>query len=164
MVLFMQRKVILRASVTVLILLSIAIASPALAASSGEEFPYGIGGHISTNTDVTVDGLLDQTVSLKGAFVNGTTKEEFEWARESVITGPALWNSRAVIDQGADVLSWRYQKPDEMITGIMYAPQDTGAISLPDPLFLPIMNNMGFLEGFSRAPPGFSPEPGIAWA
>jgi hypothetical protein len=147
-----------------LILLSISVASPALAAPSGEEFPYGIGGHISTNTDVEVDGLLDQTVSLNGAFVNGTTKEEFEWARESVITGPASWNSRTIIDQGEDVLSWLYQKPDEVISGIRYAPQDAGAISLPDPLFLPIMNNMGFLEGFSRAPPDFSPEQGFTWA
>ena len=160
----MQRRSILQASLTVLILMSTAIASPALAVSSEEGFPYGMGGHISTNTDVTVDGLLDQTVSLNGAFVNGTTREEFDWVSESVIKGPDSWNSRAVIDQGEDVLSWLYQKPDEVIAGIRYAPQDTGAISLPDPLFLPIMNNMGFLEGFSRAPAGFTPETGFAWA
>ena len=143
-------------------LLSTVIALPALAASSGEEIPYGMGGRISTNTDVTVDGLLDQIASLKGAFVNGTTRDEFEWARESVITRPDSWNSRSVIDQGEDMLSWLYQKPDEVISGTMYIPQDIGAKTQPDPLFLPIINDMGFLEGFSRAPPGFSPEPVFA--
>jgi hypothetical protein len=160
----MQRKVILRASVMVLTLLTIAYISPAIGAPSAGEFPSGTGGHLSTNTDVSVDGFLDQSVSLKGAFVNGTTRDEFEWARESIIADPALWNSRAVIEKGDDMLSWLYQKPDEVIEGIKYAPQDTGATLAPDPLFLPVINNMGFLEGFYRAPPGLSQEPGFVWA
>ena len=160
----MQKKVILRASVMVLTLFTIAYISPVIAASSAGEFPYRISGHLSTNTDVSVDGLLDQSVNLKGVFVNGTTKDEFEWARESIIADPVLWNSRAVIDRGYDVLSWLYQKPDEVIAGIRYAPQDTGIAMAPDPLYLPVINNQGFLEGFSRAPEGFSQAPGFAWA
>jgi|GEM_PF-6867819 len=160
----MQRKAILRASVMVLTLFTIAYISPASAASSAGEIPSGIGGHLSTNTDVSVNGLLDQSVSLRGAFVNGTTRNDFEWARESVIADPALWNSQAVIDKGDDMLSWLYQKPDEVISGKLYAPQDTGAALAPDPLFLPVFNNMGFLDGFSRAPGDFSQAPGFAWA